>query len=1001
MKSVVRWAVNNSPAMNTLMIGVLVVGALSMWSMHREVFPQFELEILLVTVPYPGASPEEVEEGLSLKMEEAVRSIDGIKRLTSIAQEGTAFLVLELETYVDVQQTLNEVRSEIDRIPSLPDLAEDPEIQQITFREPAIRVGVIGPAETDLDAELALRDVTEGVRNDLLALPSISQANIVGGRPYQIDVQISESRLREYGLSLAQVANIIRRQNIELPGGSIKSDTQEILLRGKNKKLLGEEIARIPLVTEEDGVVLTVEDLGTVTDAFEDVTAINRIDGQPGLAISVDRTRNEDLLGIVDEVKEYVARAQLPAGYHLKTWADHSVDVRDRMNLLLKNGIQGLILVFLVLAIFLDLRLSFWVALGIPIAILGAGAALLYFGQTLNMLSMFAFLMALGIVVDDAIVIGENIYAHKQRGGDPITAAINGTVEVIPSVFASVTTTIIAFTPLLFVSGVMGKFIAVMPVAVIAMLVISLIESTFILPCHLAHSKSAEETAHVTWARDVWTFFRSKPALVKYSLGIVLALLAVVAEKLFYPFHRLSEAFHWISYKSNRFLEAVVDRFYLPTLRWSLKHPSIVISTTISGALMSLGLVAAGVTPFTVFPESDSNEIEALLLYPDGTPASITDAATQRIAAALERVNEQLSADRDTPMVRTIRRTVGQARDLAAIGPDLANGSHVGKIDGELVDAGTRNLTSQEVVAMWRKEAGEFPGVESLTFGSPEQGPGGTPIEFRLLTEPEHMSRLEEAIEKCKKKLATYKGIVDIRDDSRPGKWEFQLKIKEKAESLGITLAQLAQTVRGAYYGEEVMRLQRGRHEVKLMVRYPEDERRELANFNEIRVRDEDGTEYPLTELAEVTVQRGYAEINRIDQLRSIAVLADVRETEGNARETVANLQAKFMPGLLAEYPELTVAWEGQQEQTNESVASMIRGLIVALLAMFVLLTLEFRSYFQPLIILGIIPFGVVGAIWGHAFMGLELTMFTLFGLVALTGVVVNDSIVLIDSTLR
>ena len=742
---------------------------------------------------------------------------------------------------------------------------------------------------------------------------------------------------------------------------------------------------------------MTIADVGEVRDAFEDVSSISRINGRPAISISVDRSKTEDILKIVDEVKEYRDHKSLPHGYELFTWFDQSRDVRDRMELLTRNGLQGLVLVFVMLAIFLDLRLAFWVALGIPISVLGAGAVLLYMGQTLNMLSMFAFLMALGIVVDDAIVIGENIYAHRQRGVPVLQAAIDGTVEVIPSVTASVSTTIIAFSPLLFVSGVMGKFIAVMPVAVIAMLVISLIESMIILPCHLAHSRPPREHTHNSWARNCWAWLELKPALVKWVLGPPLVVLALVAQRMAYPFQRFADMFHWISAESNRLIGAFVERFYLPALRYSIKHAGLVICSAYSLMFFSIGVVNTGFIPYEVFPKMDSYLIEAKITYPDGTPEEITNEASLRIERALAEVNEECSGGGDA-VVRTVRRSVGEVRDLNAMGPEgRASGSHVAKVDAELIESHRRKLTSQEIVERWRDRAGEFPGCESITFGSPEMGPGGTPIEFRLLSTPANMGQLEAAVEKCKAKLTEFPGVVDIRDDSRPGKWEFQLSIKDKAKSLGVTLDQLARTVRAAYYGEEVMRLQRGRHEVKLMVRYPPEERRDLDSFEDIRVRVDRDTEYPLTELADVQIKRGYAEINRIDQKRSIAVLADIDDPDVKSGTVVAALQKEFIPNLLAEHPGVSVLWEGQQEQTNESVKSLVRGLIIALLAMFVLLTLEFRSYVQPAIIIAVIPFGIVGAIWGHAIMGLTLTIFTMFGLVALTGVVVNDSIVLID----
>ncbi len=428
MKSVIKWATNNSPAMNTLMVTVLIVGTICLATLRREVFPEFELEIILVTVPYPGATPDEVEEGICQKMEEAVRSISNIKKQTSVAREGAGFLVLELESNTkDVQKILSEVRGEIDRIPSFPALAEDPEITQLTFRSPAIRVGVLAPEDaTGSEAELELREVAERVRHGLLQQPTISQANLLNVKNYQIDIEIPEETLRKHGLTLRQVAQIVRRENIELPGGKMTTRNQDVLLRGKNKRLTGEEIAKIPLVTTATGAVLTVGDLGRARDEFDDTTAINVVQGRPAIVISVDRTSSEDLLEIVDEVEAYrkKIKSALPPGYDLVTWQDASVDVKDRMDLLVRNGGQGLILVFLVLAVFLELRLAFWVSMGIPIAVLGAGAVLWGSGQTLNMLSMFAFLLVLGIVVDDAIVIGENIYAHRQLGEDFVTAAL-------------------------------------------------------------------------------------------------------------------------------------------------------------------------------------------------------------------------------------------------------------------------------------------------------------------------------------------------------------------------------------------------------------------------------------------------------------------------------------------------------------------------------------------------------------------------------------------------
>lgn len=961
MRAFVTQAIRNAPAMNTLMVGILVVGTVSLFMMRREMFPEFDLEIVLVSVPYPGASPEEVEEGICQKIEEAVRSVDGIKKVTSVAGESSGSVVLELRADVkDPQKVVTEVRSEVDRIPSFPELAEDAEVQQITMRETAITVGVLAPPGNKSHDEIELRSVAEFVRDELQRLNSISKVDLQGARDYQIDVEISEDTLRKHGLSLQSVADTIRQENLEVPGGTMRSEGQEVLLRGKNKRLLGAGISKLPLVTDPNGVVLTVGDLGTVRDEFADVTAISKVNGRHALALSVERTTTEDLLRLTNEVREYVSNADLPGGYELTYWGDRSVDVADRLDMLVRNGRMGLILVFLVLAIFLELRLAFWVALGIPVSLLGAGGLLLAGGQTLNMLSMFAFLMALGIVVDDAIVVGENVFAHRQMNKSFRQAAIDGTMEVLPSVFASIATTIIAFCPLLFVTGIMGKFIAVMPFAVIAMLLISLFESTFILPCHLAHSDS----------------------LVFRLAGIIL-----------YPFRFVVTFFARVNAYSHQVLTSFLHRLYLPCLRWSLENPVTVVSASAATLIVAIGFVRSGIVPFIVFPKIDSNYLQASVTFPNGTPAMVTDQATRKIEQAIERLNVRA----DNPLTRVVFRNVGQTRNNGNPGGGSTLGSHVGYLSVQLVDTTERDLTSEQITQMWREEIEEIPGIESLSIGTQHFGPAGTPIEFKLLADGTDVGQLEAAVERCKAKLATYPGVFDIADDSHPGKWEMQVRIKERARSMGVHTAELADTIRASYYGAEVMRLQRGRHEVKLMVRYPPKERQSLAGFEDIRVRTDDGQERPVTEVAHVDIVRGYSEINRVDQMRSITVKADLDENTANAREIVSDLEQNYLPGLLAEFPSVKIRWEGQQEQMQESLTSLMIGTLVALVVMFGLLTLEFKSYLQPLLIMIVIPFGIIGAIAGHALMGLPLTLFSFFGLVALTGVVVNDSIVLID----
>ncbi|QEF99873.1 Multidrug resistance protein MdtB [Stieleria maiorica] len=975
MKAIVNTSIHNRAALNLCMVAIMIVGWFCLRAMHRESFPEFDLDRITVTVPYPGAAPQEAEQGIGQKVEEAVRSIEGIKKVTTVAMEGSCTVLMELIPGArSPDRVLDEVRSGVDRIPSFPLEAEDPVVTLVTNRRPSIRVGVLAPetaprnADDTLSsqAQLDLREVAERIRDDLLAIDSVSQVDFLAARDYQIDIEIPEETLRAHGLTLRQAAEIIRRENRELPAGSIRSQSQEVLLRGNNRRTNGDELAELPLVTEPSGAVLTVADLGTVRDEFTDATAINVINGKPALALSVERSTSEDLFVMIDAVKDYVANAELPPGYQLMTWSDESVEVRGRLDLLLNNGAQGLVIVFTLLLLFLDPKLAFWVALGIPFSILAAGIFLYLTGQTLNLISMFAFVMALGIVVDDAIVVGENVFAHRQMGKPHLRAAIDGTVEVIPSVTTAVLTTVVAFAPLLFVSGTMGKFTAVMPAAIIAILMVSLFECITILPCHLAHEDSI-----------VFRFFN----VVLY----VFRPLLLVAQK-------LNRGATWL-------LDRYIDRVYGPTLRWSLGNRSIAVALCFAALILTGGLYRSGIIQFNFFPRVDGNTLSATVVFPDGTPESVTVAATKQVEDAFWRIADRYDK-RGQPIAKTSYRVVGAA--VSGGGPGgspmpSGGGGHKGSVEVELVNAESRGVHSRAIVAQWREEVGTIVGTEELTLGTRSFGPGGTPIEFKLLGPARSVDKLETAVEECKERLAKYPGVYDIKDDSVPGKWEYRFRIKPEAFAMGVRTADLAETVRAAYYGEEVMRVQRGRHEVKIMVTYPRDDRRLLANFDEVRVRLSDGIERPITELAEIDVVRAYSEINRIDQARSITVSSNLDEETGNAEEIVADLQAEFLPGLLAKYPELRVRWEGQQERRAESMGSLFSGFGVALFAMYILLAIEFKSSVQPLLVMLIIPFGALGAVVGHLMMGLPLTLFSFYGIIALTGIVVNDSIVLID----
>ena len=714
---------------------------------------------------------------------------------------------------------------------------------------------------------------------------------------------------------------------------------------------------------------VTVGEVANVIDGFEETNDHSLINGREGLVIRIAKTNEEDLFTIVESVQAYVAQKKLPAGYTLDTWGDVSVDVRDRIDLLSRNGLQGLILVFIVLAVFLELRLAFWVAMGIPISILGAGFILLATGQTMNMLTMFAFLMALGIVVDDAIVIGENIYAKREEGLSHIAAAVAGTYEVLPSVIASVTTTIIAFMPLMYVTGVMGKFISIMPVAVIAMLLISLFESAFILPSHLAHDNN----------------------LFMRIIGVVL-----------YIFKPLIGCVNWLNTKAAAGMSAAIDRYYSPLLEFSLRNKSIVLASVLAMMLFAVGLVMSGIAPFAMFPQMDGREINATVTFPDGSREGFTEDALAELEDAFRRVDARVEQEYGKSVIRNLYLNVGEIGDANKGQAGLTRGAHVGKVEIELTQPDEREITTQQLNKLWREESPKIAGTESLKFAARSMGPGGSAIEFKLLFDESSVEYIDQAAEECKAFLAKKVGLSDFEDDSNQGKSELTVRLNEVGRALGLSESMLASSMRSGYYGEEVKREQRGRHEVKLMVRYPSDAREDMEEFEKIRIRDNDGIERPLLDVATPILEPSPSKINRLNQRRSVTISAEVDADKANAAQIIEEMKVGFLPDLIKKYRDeynakLSVNWEGEAAQNIESVDSMKKGFMVAMLAMYVLLTLQFRSYLQPLIILAIIPFGVLGAILGHAIMQIHLTLFSFFGLIALTGVVVNDSIVLVD----
>ena len=955
MKFIAQWSVEHRVTVNLLMIFICIIGLMSLSNMKRQVFPDFTLDRISIQVVYLGASPEEIEEGIVIKIEEKIASVDGIKKIISKAREGLGTVLLELnEDVKDVQKVVDEVKILVDSITNFPEEAEKPIVQELTIKEDAINIAIYGNV-----SEMTMRRIGEKIRDDLLAYRDISQVNLAGVRDYEITVEISEDNLRRYGLTFDAVARAVKTGSLDLPGGVIKSTGGDVLIRAKGQRYTGREFEGIPLIALPDGTTIRLGDVARIIDGFKDTDQSGRFNGSPAVLIQVRKTRSEDLIHISRIVRAYVKDHQttLPPGVKMAIWGDLSFLVKDRIDLLVTNGIQGMILVFICLGLFLRMGLAFWVAIGIPFSFLGAFCILNWLDASINMISLFGFIMTLGILVDDAIIIGENIYAHYERGVAPIKAVVNGVNEVGGPVLMAISTNIIAFMPLLFISGIMGRFVYILPVSVIIILAISLFEAFFILPAHLAKSLEKDNHRKAVNKKKQWHT----------------SLLNQIQQKLQYT----------------------IDHIYGPILRKIIDNRYITFSIAIGVLMVISALLLGKHVPFVLHPKTDSNYAQVQFSYPLGTPVSVTKSTIKRIEQVIPRLNKELSGSKTDgqKIVPYYFSLIGMIVNAGANGSEI--GGHAGQIFLELLTPENRSITSNDVVSHFRKLVGEIPGVEKLIFSSLSGSPAGNPIEIQLIGD--EFPALEEAAEKLKAELARYDGTFDISDNFRPGKSEIKLKAKETTYSLGITLADLARQIRQAFYGDEAVRIQRGRDDVKVMVRYSEQERRSLETIEDMRIRGPKGNQIPFSEVAEVTYGRGYSIINRIDRHRQITVISDLDESITNAEIIVDELSRNFLPKLMARYPQLSYSLEGQKKRANESINSLLNGFFIAVLAIYLLLATQFRSYLQPIIIMIAVPFGMVGAVLGHMVIGIPMTLLSIFGIMALSGIVVNDSIILID----
>ncbi|MBD3162995.1 MAG: MMPL family transporter [Candidatus Eisenbacteria bacterium] len=944
----------NHVAANILMLVFLIGGLLMGRSIKQEVFPEFDLDIVNVTVAYPGATPSEVEDGIIRPIELAVSAVENVKQVRAVATEGVGNVSVEVIEGADADLVLQDVKSEVDRIQTFPEQAERPVIAMASNRNEVITLVVYGDA-----SERSLRERAERIRDDLQAMEDVTQVELAAVRPYEISIEIPEANLRKYNLTLDRVAGIVRSASLDLAGGSIKSEGGEVLIRTTEKRETAAEFDTLALLTRPDGRRVFLGDIAVIRDGFAEVDQEVRFDGKPAVMIRVFRVGDQTPRGVSETVRDYIERRneELPSSLNIAVYEDRSIILQQRIDLLMKNGALGLLLVLIILALFLEIRLAFWVAMGIAISFLGAILFLPALDTSINMISLFAFLIILGVVVDDAIVVGENIFVHYRRGKPLLLAAIDGTREVVLPVTFSGLTTMAAFGPLLFVGGFVGAFLGVIPKIVITVLIISLVESFFVLPSHLS--------GNIVRSRaPIWDRIERRRA------------------------------------RFDRFVRWLIDRTYRGTLQRALRNRYTTLAIALAFLFLAIGFVAGGYVKFLFFPRIEADEVIATLTLPPGTPFETTRDYAERIERIGGEILEQSDAGRREGESNLRHRftLLGQHLGGRGGGPRGGEGgtfaTNLAQVRMLLDDPSKRTISSTEFASRWRERVGPIPGVEQLTFSADLVSSGP---DMQIEVSHADYGVLLEAADRMKEAIAEYTGTSEISDSHTEGKRELRLRLRPEAASLGISERDLAMQVRAAFYGAEALRIQRGREEVKVMVRYPESDRRNLETISQMRIRTPDGREVPFGQAAYVREGRGFSTINRTDRRRVVSVTARVDRDLASPDEILADLQSGVMPRLEADYPGLSFDLEGQSRDRRESMQSLLQAFGFGLFLIFGLLAIPFRSFLQPFVVMSAIPFGVVGAIGGHLLLGYNLSMISTFGIVALTGVVVNDSLVMID----
>jgi len=942
MKKAVAFFIRYPIWTNVLMLSIIGFGLLCWYGMKYSFFPEIPPDMIIIEVEFIGGSPEEVEEGVVLKIEENIEGIEGIERITSVSRENTARVTVEVMKGEDVDKVLQDVKNAVDRISSFPKNSEKPVIYERRYRDDVMSIVLLG--DTDL---FNLKYLADEMRDELLAMQEISQVTISGLPRLEFSIEVAEADLRRYLLTFDEIAQAVATTNINISGGKIETPEEEILIRTWGRKYYAKQLYGLVVRGNPDGTVIRLKDIAHVKEKWEDIPDKVYYNARNAVKIKIEKTAQEDILAIAERVKQYILHFNAT---HKNVQAiipdDHTIPLEQRLTLLSKNGLIGLILVITLLGFFLNLRLSFWVSVGIPFSYAGMFIIALLSGITINVISLMGMIIVVGILVDDAIVVGENIYTHYERGKPAFKAAVDGTIEMIPPVFTSVFTTVIAFLPFFFLEGFLGKFIWNMALVVIASLLFSLVEAFLILPSHLAHSKGLHP-------------------------------------------HKTDPP---IRQKIEKVIAFLTYQIYAPFLRTTLRHKWITVVAPAAFVMMTVGLLRGGFIGISYFPFIDRDTLPVNLSLVAGRQEEDTNRVLERIEKACWQVNERLKAGRPDrrDVILGIMREIG-SNDFNE------TGSHTGKLLLQLLDGEVREMDSYLIANRIREAVGPVPEAQNISYGRFSMF--GRPISVSLLGND--LEQLRRSSDLLVTELKNFSELADITDSDQEGRREIAITLKPRAHALGLKLQDVVGQVRQGFYGQEAQRIQRGRDEIRVWVRYTDQDRASLGFLEQMRIRTPDGAEYPFSELAEYKVKRSVSHINHLNRRREITVEAALADEEIPLLPIIQEIQQTVVPRVLSQVGGIKASYEGQSREQGKVMRSIRRAFPVAFIGMFILIILVFRSYAQAGLVFSLIPLGIMGAIWGHGFHGLILNILSLYGLIALTGIVVNDSIVLIDQVNR